>query len=124
MDESAEQTRKIHERQRLMRTGEGHSLRKEAETITRKHWNAQRRLESLPVVIPYADRLTFPRTGLPRDPYALRPHHLDAARKVLDAAVEHLDRRLNGALTRDLRHRREPVKVVHPPDQAALDASR
>lgn len=60
------------------------------------------------------DRLNFPRTGLPRDPYALRPRHLDTARGVLDAAIDALDRRLGGALTRDHRHRREPLRVVHP----------
>jgi hypothetical protein len=62
-----------------------------------------------------AERLFYPRTGLPRDPYALRPSHLDTARGVLDAAIEALDRRLGGALTRDQRHRREPVRVVEPP---------
>lgn len=60
-------------------------------------------------------RLAFPRTGLPRDPYAFRPHHLDAARGILDAAIEALDRRMAGALTSGQRHRREPVRVVHPP---------
>ena len=60
MDESREQTERIHERQRLMRTERGLSLRQEAERITRRHWNAQRLLEPAPVVIPYADRLTFP----------------------------------------------------------------
>ena len=60
MDESPEQTRRIHERQRLMRTERGLDLRREAETITRRHWNAQRLLDPLPVVIPFADRLTFP----------------------------------------------------------------
>jgi hypothetical protein len=60
--------------------------------------------------------LAFPRTGLPRDPYALRPHHLDAARAILDAAIEALDLRMAGALMRGQRHRREPVQVVHPPD--------
>ncbi len=62
-----------------------------------------------------ADRLHYPRTGLPRDPYALRPRHLDTARSILDAAIESLDRRLGGALTANQRHRREPVRVVHPP---------
>lgn len=61
-----------------------------------------------------ADHLTFPRTGLPRDPYALRPHHLDTARSILDAAIEALDRRLGGSLTRNGRHRREPVQLVYP----------
>jgi len=60
MDESSEQTARIHERQRLMKTERGLHLREKAEAIARKHWNAQRLLEPLPVVIPFADRLTFP----------------------------------------------------------------
>jgi 5S rRNA maturation endonuclease (ribonuclease M5) len=60
MDESPEQTRRIHDRQRLMRTERGLQLRQEADVISRRHWNAQRLLEPLPVVIPFADRLTFP----------------------------------------------------------------
>jgi hypothetical protein len=63
-------------------------------------------------------RLRWPRTGLPRDPYALRPRHVDTARGVLDAAVLALDRRMGGALTRGQRHRREPTRVVHAPSQA------
>jgi hypothetical protein len=65
------------------------------------------------------DRLAFPRTGLPRDPYALRPRHLDTARGVLDAAIEALDRRMGGTLTKGQRHRREPVRLVHPPSEAS-----
>lgn len=60
MDESAEQTRRIHERQRLMKTEAGLTLRREATEIARLHWNAQRLLEPLAVVIPFADRLRFP----------------------------------------------------------------
>ena len=60
MDETEEQTKRIHERQRQLRTGRGLELRREAEAITRRHWNAQRLLEPLPVVIPFADRLSFP----------------------------------------------------------------
>jgi Toprim-like len=60
MDESPEQTRKVHERQRVMRTERGLVLRAEADAIRRRHWNAQRLLDPLPVVIPYADKLTFP----------------------------------------------------------------
>jgi 5S rRNA maturation endonuclease (ribonuclease M5) len=60
MDESVEQTRRIHERQRLLRTERGLELRRQAETIVRRHWNAQRLLAPAPVLIPYADRLTFP----------------------------------------------------------------
>ena len=59
--------------------------------------------------------LHLPLTGLPRDPYALRPHHVDTARGVLDAAVEALDRRLGGALTAGGRHRKEPTRGVDSP---------
>jgi hypothetical protein len=61
------------------------------------------------------ETLTYPRTGLPRDPYALRPRHLDTARGVLDAAIEALDRRMAGALCQTHRHRREPTRIVYPP---------
>jgi hypothetical protein len=61
------------------------------------------------------ETLTFPRTGLPRDPYALRPRHLDTARGILDAAIEALDRRMGGLLCQAQRHRREPVRLVFPP---------
>lgn len=60
MDESTEQTARIHERQRLMKTEKGLHLREKADAIARKHWNAQRLLEPLSVVIPFADKLTFP----------------------------------------------------------------
>lgn len=61
-----------------------------------------------------SERLVYPRTGLPRDPYALRPRHLDTARGVLDDAIAALDRLLDGALTRGGRHRREPVRIIRP----------
>jgi DNA primase catalytic core len=60
MDESVEQTRRIHERQRLRRTEVGLALREKADALKRRHWNAQRLLEPAPVVIPYADRIEFP----------------------------------------------------------------
>jgi hypothetical protein len=69
---------------------------------------------SLRQLVP-AECLALPRTGLPRDPYAFRPRHLDTARGILDAAIEALDHRMGGALTKNQRHRREPVRVVHPP---------
>jgi DNA primase len=60
MDESIEQTRRIHERQRLMRTEAGVELRQRSDSIVKRHWNAQRLLEPLRVVIPFADELRFP----------------------------------------------------------------
>src|SRR3990172_8423205 len=35
-------------------------MRHQAEAISRRHWNAQPLLHPLPVVIPFADRLSFP----------------------------------------------------------------
>ena len=64
MDESPEQTRRIHERMGLLRTERGLELRQQADAIARRHWNAQRLLEPLPVVIPYAHLLTFPSAWL------------------------------------------------------------
>jgi hypothetical protein len=64
MDETAEQTRKIHARMSLLRTEAGLALRQEANAVSRRHWNAQRLLETLPVVIPFADKLTFPSSWL------------------------------------------------------------
>src|SRR3990172_7303496 len=61
MDESPEQTARIHERQRLLKTERGLHLREKADAIVRKHWNAQRLLEPLPVVIHFADQLTLDR---------------------------------------------------------------
>jgi hypothetical protein len=60
MDETEAQTQRIHERQRRMRTGAGLRMRAEAVAVTRRHWNAQRLLETLPVLIPFADKLSFP----------------------------------------------------------------
>lgn len=60
MDESAAQTARIHVRMSARRTEAGLALRREAEAIARRHWHAQRLLIPAPVIIPYADRLTFP----------------------------------------------------------------
>jgi DNA primase len=60
MDESPEQTQRIHERQRRLKTAAGLELRRQAEAIQHRHWNAQRLLDPLPVVIPFAEALTFP----------------------------------------------------------------
>jgi len=64
MDESREQTERIHARMSLLRTGRGLALRQQADTLCRRHWNAQRLLDPLPVVIPFADKLSFPSAWL------------------------------------------------------------
>jgi len=64
MDESAEQTRRIHTRMAILRTERGLAVRQAADAIARRHWHAQRLLEPAPVIIPFADTLTFPSAWL------------------------------------------------------------
>jgi DNA primase len=60
LDESADQTRRIHERQRQARSVSGLNQVISRDAVKRRHHNAQRILESVRVVIPYAEKLTFP----------------------------------------------------------------
>lgn len=59
VNESREQTRAIHALQRQRQTLEGLLAESERDDIARRHRNAQRLLQPLAVVNPYADRLTF-----------------------------------------------------------------
>jgi len=59
VDESAAQTRAIHQRQREARTLEGLLARSERSDLLRRWQNAQRLLESLAVVNPFAPTLAF-----------------------------------------------------------------
>lgn len=60
LDESAEQTRRIHEYQRRARSVGGLSAAISKQAVRRLHHNAQRLLEQVRVVIPYAEQLIFP----------------------------------------------------------------
>lgn len=59
VNESREQTKAIHVRQRMKQTLEGLLAANEKEAITALHQNAQRLLKPVLVVNPYADKLTF-----------------------------------------------------------------
>ena len=59
IDEGRDQTAAIHAAQRARRTLAGLTARTERESVLKLHQNAQRLLEPLAVVNPYADRLTF-----------------------------------------------------------------
>jgi len=64
VDESAEMTARIHEAQRQQDTLEGLLSKKSAERVAKRHHNAQRLLEGLQVVNPFAPKLTFPAQSL------------------------------------------------------------
>jgi DNA primase len=59
VNETREQTRAIHRRQREAQTLEGLVARQERDAIVRRHKNAQRLLRPLLVANPYARELTF-----------------------------------------------------------------
>jgi hypothetical protein len=72
LDGTEKQTQRIHEVQRKHATLQGLRSESEKEAIVRRHRNAQRLLELVKVVIPYADLIKFPadvprtRRDLPR----------------------------------------------------------
>jgi DNA primase catalytic core len=59
VDEGRAQTKAIHQRQRAAQTLDGLLARAEADQVRALHQNAQRLLEPLAVVNPYAGRLSF-----------------------------------------------------------------
>src|SRR5581483_7963728 len=63
-DESAEQTRRIHAFQRRSKTLEARLASNQREAIVRRHQNAQRLLESVDGVIPFAEQVDFPNQWL------------------------------------------------------------
>ncbi len=106
VDESREQTRRIHELQREEETIEGHLRKARAAQLRKLHQNAQRLLQTIPVHNPFARQLTFPdeSTRLRRDQkkyltliraIALLHQHQRPRRKVCEphgqAGVEHVE---------------------------------
>jgi hypothetical protein len=60
LDESEEQTRRIHERQKESKTLGGLKKKTEQEGVIRRHHNMQRLLSPVRVVTPYAHLIDFP----------------------------------------------------------------
>ena len=60
IDESEEQTARIHAVQRARRTLSGLFKSQDTEAIKRRHHHAQRLFEPVKVLIPYAEHLSFP----------------------------------------------------------------
>jgi len=60
LDESPEQTRRVHERQKVLKSLARLSAGNTRQDVLERHHHAQRLLEKVPVVIPYVQLLTFP----------------------------------------------------------------
>ena len=64
LDESIEQTRRIHQAQREAKTIKGILRKPQAEAVKKLHHNAQRLLKTVPVHNPYALMMDFPADNL------------------------------------------------------------
>ena len=60
LDESKIQTERIHRYQRLLKTQKGMQIRERNKAIIQFHHNMQRLILPLPVIIPFAEKLSFP----------------------------------------------------------------
>jgi len=58
--------------------------------------------------------IVYRQTRIPRDPYSVRPVHVDAVKKVVDDTVKELDRLLGGKVTEDWLHQ-DQLKLIWPP---------
>lgn len=116
INETREQTRHIHDRQRFAETLEGLLAEKTSEAIIGLHRNAQRLLRPLKVVNPYAERLTFlddkTRTRRDHQKYltlirsiALLHQYQRPIRTIETAALSHSESmQQSPGLSRSLRH--------------------
>jgi len=64
IDESSKMTQKIHDKQRYQDTLEGYLAKKTKNKIIAKHQNAQRLLQSVAVINPFSQHLSFPKESL------------------------------------------------------------
>jgi len=60
LDESEEQTKKVQEYQRFIRSLDGWKLLDKRASVIRIHNNAQRLLKPIKIIIPFIDRIKFP----------------------------------------------------------------
>lgn len=104
IDESREQTRAIHERQRFEETLAGLGASEDRAAILALHQDAQRLLRPLKVVNPYAERLTFR-----DDKTRTRRDHRKYLGLIRAIALLHQHQRPIGVLERP---GREPVEYV------------
>ena len=65
--------------------------------------------------------VVYRQTHIPKDPYAVRPRHVDIAKKVVDDTVAELDRLLGGKLTKDNWHRVDQMTLIYPPGATLND---
>jgi hypothetical protein len=58
----------------------------------------------------------YRQTRIPKDPYAIRPEHLDTVKKVVDDTIIELDRFLGGKITQNNWLHNDEMKLIYPPN--------
>jgi len=65
----------------------------------------------------------YRQTQIPKDPYAIRPEHIDKVKKVVDDTVMELDRLLGGKITQNDWLHKDEMKLIYPPNAKLDDLS-
>lgn len=59
--------------------------------------------------------VVYRQTQIPKDPYAIRPEHIDVTKRIVDDLVVELDRLLGGKILADNWLQSDQLSLVHPP---------
>jgi hypothetical protein len=68
--------------------------------------------------------VVYRQTQIPRDPYALKPTHLETAKRVTDDVITELDRLLDGKIKADDWLTNDSMQLVYPPGATFADLPR
>jgi hypothetical protein len=63
----------------------------------------------------------YRQTQIPRDPYAVRLHHVDTAKAAVDAIIAELDRLLDGRISADNWYRSDRMELIWPSGATSSD---
>jgi len=65
--------------------------------------------------------VVYRQTQIPKDPYAIRPEHIDRAKKIVDDAIAELDRLLGGKIFKKDWLRSDEMTLIYPPNAKLSD---
>ena len=65
--------------------------------------------------------VVYRQTQIPKDPYAVRPEHIDRAKKIVDDVIAELDRLLGGRIFEKDWLRNDEMTLIYPPNAKLSD---
>jgi len=65
--------------------------------------------------------VVYRQTQIPKDPYAIRPKHIDKAKRIVDDVVAELDRLLDGKILANDWLRSDEMTLIYPPNAKLND---